>query len=1012
MNAHKLLAISLLLLLALPAISYTLTAFAQQQVGGASESITYTRVVLDQVGEAFRAGQIDAYIFGLRASQLDQFQGVQNIRFIASPAGLLSLIVNPAPVKTVNLSGDWSKKSLDDIAKAIGYPKEVISQVYYDPNKGVTFVDLAADGQNINPFALKEVRWALNFIIDRDYIVNSILRGYGAPMVTFLSYYDPSYIFISDLVAKSGIGYNPAYARQLVEKALTKVGATLVDGKWYYAGKPIQVIFIIRIEDERRDVGDLIASELERLGFVVNRQYLQFGQALAIVYDTDPKELKWHLYTEGWGKGALERYDVGTPAQMCAPWYGYMPGWQTEGYWWYRNDTIDELTQKLYFGKFTSYDDYVQTYRKVTEMCIQESVRLWIATRMDIHVVRADMQGITTDFGAGLRSPFNLKGMFTPAKKDITIGHLWVYTTRTIWNIYGGFTDVYSVDIERATYDPLTWRDPFNGEPIPIRTKYTVYTAGPNGTLTVPSDAIIWDASQGRWVNVAPGTKAVSVIKYDMSLFIGKKWHHGVTITWGDILAAWALWFDLVYNTTKASFESSIAGVNKPFFDTIKGLRIVPENNTLEVYVDYWHFDPNYIADYAALTPINPAELLVLQHIIVFDMQKYALSTTTGAAKNIPTLNLVLKDHATDLANLAQKLLSAGYFPAKYFTTPKGSFMTPDEWRARLQAFINWVNTHGHAWISQGPYYLDSFDDKAQKAVIKAFRDPSYPFTPDFWVRGTASAASLTIPAAPTIIVGNATSFIVNVIPPTVTKMGRTSVLTGGIRVQFIVKDVQTNAVIYVGEAKLLTAGTTLLTYQITIPAEVTSRMTPYSTYQIQVLAFSEAVVVPAFASVTVQAQPNPAVIIGQQIAPVQQQVTEITQRMQELEKSLASLREQFGTIGQQIGQQVATALEGLSKLMQEQASATRSIADLVGNLSSQVTTLGSTVDKLRSSVDTLSSRIDKVSSDVEDLRSEVASLRDAVNSLSSLNTYVIILTVLVVISIIMNIVLLLRPRK
>ena len=1006
MKRHVLYAIALLAIIVASVLPlYMPYVAAQQQKGGGSESITFIRVPTDQVGEAFRSGLLDAYIFGLRATQLDQFQGVPNIRFVAAPAGLLSLILNPAPVKTVNLTGDWTKKSLDEIAKAIGYPKEVISQVYYDSEKKVTFVDLAADGKSINPFALKEVRWAVNFIIDRDFIVKNILRGYGAPMVTFLSYYDPSYMFISDIVATYGLTYNPAYAKQLVEQALTKVGATLVGEKWYYAGKPIQIIFIIRIEDERRDVGDLIATELERLGFVVNRQYLPFGQALAIVYDTDPKEMQWHLYTEGWGKGALERYDVSTPAQMCAPWYGYMPGWQTEGYWWYRNDTLDELTQKLFFGKFMSYEDFVNTYRKATAICIQESVRIWIGTRMDIHVVRADMQGLTDDLGAGLRSPFNTKAMYVPGKKDVTIGHLWVYTIRTIWNIYGGFTDVYSVDIERATYDPLTWRDPFNGRPIPIRTRYAVTTAGPTGTLQVPSDAIIWDASQGKWVNVAPGTTAKSVVKYDMSQFIGAKWHHGVTITWADILAAWALWFDLVYNSTKASFETPIVGLNKPFFDTIKGIRIVPENNMLEVYVDYWHFDENYIADYAALTPINPAELLVLQHIIVFDMQKYALTTTTGTAKKLPTLNLVLKDHATALASIAQQLLSAEHFPAKYFTTPKGSFMTADEWKARLQALISWVNGHGHAWVSQGPYYLDSFDDKAQKAVIKAYRDPSYPFTADYWIKGSTSPASASVPATPTIIVGNATSFIVNVIPPTVTRAGRTTVFTGNIYVQYIVKDVQTNVVINMGEAKLLTAGATMLTYQITIPADVTKHMTPYTYYQILIYVFSEDVAVPAYASITVQAQPSLPQIIGQQIAPVQEQIAGITQHMQELEKSLTSLSQQFGVLGQQFGQ-----------LLRGQVNATMSLTNVVGLVSNQVATLGSAVNTLQSSVTDLSSKVDRLHSELSDASSSISDLRNAINTLNNamltLSNFVTALTVLVIITLIINIVLIFRVMK
>jgi hypothetical protein len=132
----------------------------------------------------------------------------------------------------------------------------------------------------------------------------------------------------------------------------------------------------------------------------------------------------------------------------------------------------------------------------------------------------------------------------------------------------------------------------------------------------------------------------------------------------------------------------------------------------------------------------------------------------------------------------------------------------------------------------------------------------------------------------------------VNVIPPTVTRAGRTTVFTGNIYVQYIVKDVQTNAVINMGEAKLLTAGATMLTYQITIPADVTKRMAPYTYYQILIYVFSEDVAVPAYASITVQAQPSLPQIIGQQIGSavntLQSSVTDLSSKVDRLHSELS----------------------------------------------------------------------------------------------------------------------------
>ena len=40
--------------------------------------------------------------------------------------------------------------------------------------------------------------------------------------------------------------------------------------------------------------------------------------------------------------------------------------------------------------------------------------------------------------------------------------------------------------------------------------------------------------------------------------------------------------------------------------------------------------------------------------------------------------------------------------------------------------------------ISNGPYKLVKFDPAAQFAELQAFRDPSYPFKPGDWFKGTS----------------------------------------------------------------------------------------------------------------------------------------------------------------------------------------------------------------------------------------------------------------------------------
>ncbi|MEM4038803.1 MAG: ABC transporter substrate-binding protein, partial [Nitrososphaerota archaeon] len=331
--------------------------------GPASETLIYKSVALDIAPAALEAGEIDAYLFGLRSTVAAELVGKPGIKMISAPSGLYSIILNPAP----------------------------------------------APPGRLNPLSIPEVRIGLQYIVNREYITKEIFKGFAAPMVTFLSAYDPDYITIFDIVKKYDFRYDPEYAKKIISEAMTKAGAVMKEGKWYYGDQPVKLKFIIRIEDERRLIGDAIATDLEKLGFEVERLYHPFGVAIEKVYLTDPRDFEWHLYTEGWGKGAPEKYDSSTINQMCAPWFGYMPGWQEPEYWNYVNDEIDSLGKKISLSEFQDLETRNKLYREATELCIHDSIRLWVATRLDAYILNPKMEGVTNDVGSGLRGTWNMR---------------------------------------------------------------------------------------------------------------------------------------------------------------------------------------------------------------------------------------------------------------------------------------------------------------------------------------------------------------------------------------------------------------------------------------------------------------------------------------------------------------------------------------------------------------------------------------------------------------------------
>ena len=229
----------------------------------------------------------------------------------------------------------------------------------------------------------------------------------------------------------------------------------------------------------------------------------QFGPAIQRVYSTDPQSFEWHIYTEGWGRSS-QRYDVGGVNSFNAPWLGNMPGWLEQGFWQYENEQLDELGQTLFRGEFDSLEERNEIYRQMTEIGLDESIRVWLATVNNSFPVRSELEGVTPDLVAGPRNIWTLREAYVPGNDDVRVGHQWVWTDRTTYNPVGGYGDVYSTDLARNLTDPSILNDPFTGIPQPFRASYEVETAGPEGQLEVPADAL-GVGPRRRRVGAGPG---------------------------------------------------------------------------------------------------------------------------------------------------------------------------------------------------------------------------------------------------------------------------------------------------------------------------------------------------------------------------------------------------------------------------------------------------------------------------------------------------------------------------
>ena len=761
--------------------------------GPAADKLLWKSFFVDRAPLDLQAGNMDLYMYGLRTEAAQKLQGAAGIKLINAPATSLSLILNPAP---------------------------------------------APEGQ-LNPFSIQEVRQAMQYLVDRDFIANDIYGGLEQPQVTAIGSSDPDFLTIYDIDRGSDIHYDPDQAHEMITDAMTKAGAQLVNDVWTFNGQPIQLKFIARVEDERRQIGDLVRGELEKAGFQVSMLYQDFAPAIQSVYSSDPQAFQWNLYTEGWSKGAAQRYDDATINAMNAPWVGNMPGWLESGFWQYQDPQMDQLGQKLFRGQFGSQDERNDIFRQMAQMGLDASVRIWLGTVINSFPATSDLQDATVDVVAGPRSPWTLRSANIPGKTDLTVGHLWVWTERSTWNPIGGFGDVYSSDEWRQLYDPPIANNPFTGIPQPFRANYDVQTAGPTGKLDVPSDAVTWDAANDKWTPVAAGTQAVSKVTFDYSKYFSSKWHDGQPITLADAVYSIAQAFDISYDQDKAQTEVAIAATSRPYLDTFKGFRFT-DDGKVEVYVDYWHFDPNHIAAYASPTSLSmPWEILAAMDDVVFDQHRGAYSDTAAARFNVPWLSLVQHSDATLVNRTMKQMELQKTVPAGVFDVGGKSLVSADDAVARYQAAEDWFQTYGHLVISDGPFFLAKYDAAAQFAEMDAFRDPTYPFTAADFNLGAPPTLTITDVNAPDITVGAPAEIDATVQGP------------GTVGLRYVIVDPSNGQVIEKGEA---TPTGTPGGFAVTLGADVTTNLFPGSLYKLSLAAYSDSVALVSEREVDLQA--------------------------------------------------------------------------------------------------------------------------------------------------------------
>lgn len=613
------------------------------------------------------------------------------------------------------------------------------------------------DKEFFNPFAIREVRFAMNDLINRKYIVDEILGGAGGPAFTMATPGQPG-TYKYNLVANR-LGFTPEGNEKKAIEEITEAlqeaaalpelqGRLVKQGEWWnFDGEPATINFLIRVDDPqgRLKEGQYVANQIEKAGIKVERLLWDRSKCSTTVYSGDPADYKWNIYTEGWGAGATRAFWEHIVCQMYAPWYGYMAG-GPDSKWHYENDEIDRLTEKAYTGNFLTEEEYWDTVLEALDLALKDACRIYVAYQNDYYATNKDAFNNRMCYGLG--DGLNEWSIITANTKDKEL-RITEYSAKGglfmgAWDPIGteGFNDFYSLVIASPLFDRASFESPASAIATPwrviphdVKTEVDRDEAGEVvGKIPVSSEAIKYDSAKKEWYKVGAGETAMSTGTYS---FLFGNFHHGRPMTIANVLYADAFVTEWITKDGDDDryYDAAYERERRPDWEISKGMVLNPDG-TVTNYFDY-NFPPSkerVAANGSPWVAVGGRGIVLPWE----DFEALAELVATGSAsgevysftpsEGVEQVDLLRPSCVKDIRAKLAEMKDNNHLPVSL----KG-YVTVEEAKAGYDVAIKWIDEKGHAFIGNGPFYMEKYDSATNFVELNAFRDPEYPFTPDYW---------------------------------------------------------------------------------------------------------------------------------------------------------------------------------------------------------------------------------------------------------------------------------------
>ena len=615
----------------------------------------------------------------------------------------------------------------------------------------LTFNPAACTDGRLNPFTNPQIREAMNWVVDRDFIVSEIMGGLGVPRYVPVGAASADRGRFAAAIRQIELEYafDLERGREVISAQMEEMGATLEDGVWTADGEPVELTVLIRTEDERQQIGDYVANQLEDLGFTVVRDYRTVAEASPIWYSGDPTECLFHVYTGGWISTAISR-DSGwtfetfyTSSGLSSPlWQAYTP---TEEY--------AALGRRLANNDFTTLEERAELFREALDLALEDSVRIWLLDRQSVTPYRQELS-VASDLSGAVYGTY----LWAPTlRREGEVGGSIDWAMPSIlsepWNPVAGSNWIYDAGLQRGMSQLGTFPDPNTGLELPNRIESATVTVQEDlpvaktldwvelvqePEITVPDDALVdWDAEAQEWITAADAytetetAALLSTVVYP-SGFDGITWHDGSAFDAADIMMEMIMTFDRAKEAS-AIYDEAYVPDFQSFQSAFKGWRITNEDPlTIEYYTDNWQLDAEN--GVATLWPEYgfgeaPWHTMALGNLVEQEgLASYSSDKST--ANEVDWISFIAGPTIELLSGQLETAASENFVP---YAPTMSQWVSEEEAAERYANLQEWFRRRGHFWVNTGPFFLQRAFPVEGTVILERY--PDFPDAADKWAR-------------------------------------------------------------------------------------------------------------------------------------------------------------------------------------------------------------------------------------------------------------------------------------